>query len=235
MDGLSHIFLHIGLCSAMSRLPAQTIVPMHVSMMIPRGDPPYDRMLKVQRGDGSDVVIEFDVTRGTYHLVVEVPKYGCRASSYETVFENQNRKIAETLTDGSVPIEPPTLLMDGLAPLSFLYVKPTYVLFDKSVTCNQPIGTPLPSRIDVVFDQGAYYSAMYLDPTVAATAPVFALRFRTATGLQHYVRIPIHIPSDLGTWPQNDRFDITEDMVDELATEKADTLLCPKIWGSCAG
>jgi hypothetical protein len=235
MDGLSHIFLHIGLCSAISRLPEQATIPMQVSMMIPRGDAPYDKKLNLQRGDGNEKVVEFDIGRGVYHLNIDVPKYGCRASSYVTVFPDQNRKIVATLTDGSIPIPQPNFLMDGLAPLSFLYVKPTYVLFDKSVTCGKPIGTPLPSRVDVAFDEGAYYSTMYLDPSVMNTTPVFALRFRMATGLEHYVRIPIHIPTDLDGWPQDDRFNITEDMVDELATEKADTLLCPKIWETSAG
>ena len=235
MDGLSHIFLHVGLCSAIARLPEQTIVPMHVRMVIPHGDPPYDKSLNLQRGDGTEAVIEFDVNRGAYHLTIDVPKYACRASSFLMILPDQNRKIVATLTDASVPIDTPTLLMDGTAPLSFLYVKPTYVLFDKSVTCNMPIGPPLPSHIDPDYDQGAYYFTMYADPSLSETPPVFAMRFRTPTGLAHYVRLPIKLPAELSSWPSNIQFNITEDMVDSLATEKTDTLLCPKIWGTSAG
>jgi hypothetical protein len=235
MNGLAHIFLHVGLCSAVEKLPSQAIVPMHVRMLIPHGDPPYDQILNVPRGDGREEVVEFDVNRGTYHLTIEVPKYSCRSSNYIMVLGDQNRKVNATLVDGSTPIEPPTLLLDGTAPISFQYTKPTYVLFDKSVVCKAPIGTPLPSHIDVDYDQGAYYFTMYADPSLYVTPPVFALRFRTPTGLAHYVRLPIHLPTDAAFWPFNIEFDISEDMVDALATEQTDVLLCPKIWGTSAG
>jgi hypothetical protein len=36
-------------------------------------------------------------------------------------------------------------------------------------------------------------------------------------------------------WPADVRFDVSEDMVDALATEKTDVLLCPKLWATSAG
>jgi|SRR5271156_156963 len=235
MDGLTHIFLHVALCSAIARLPEQTIVAMHVRMQFSHGDPPYDKTLRLERGDDPEEVVEFDIDRGTYHLTVDVPKYACRSSEYLTVLPAQDREVTATLTDVSQPIASPTLLVDGTAPMSFLYLKPTYVFFDKTVTCNQPIGQPLAARVDVDYGQEAYYASVYADPSLASMAPVFALRLRTVTGLAHYVRLPMTLPLEPLAWPARVEFNITDDMVDGLATDKTDTLLCPKIWETSAG
>jgi hypothetical protein len=232
---VSHIFLHVGLCSAVARLPAATALAVHVQMAYPHGDPPYDKTLTIQRGDTDERVIEFDVPRGEYHLQVGIPKYACYSSNFTQVLADQNRQIAVTLLDAQARTEPPILLLEGTAPMSFLYLKPTYVLFDTSLTCNQPITPQLQSKIDIDYDQGAYYLAMYANPDLPLTNPVFALRLRTPTGLAHYVRLPIKLPPAAGGWPSNVQFNITEEMIDGIATEKTDTLLCPKVWGTSAG
>jgi hypothetical protein len=36
-------------------------------------------------------------------------------------------------------------------------------------------------------------------------------------------------------WPSSIQFNVTEDMVDGLAGEATDTLLCPKLWETSAG
>ena len=46
--------------------------------------------------------------------------------------------------------------------------------------------------------------------------------------------MPVKLPPYTG-WPATIQFNITEDMIDELATEKTGVLLCPKIWGTSAG
>jgi hypothetical protein len=234
MNGLAHIFLHVGLCSSVARLPEGTPVAMHVLMAYPHGDPPYDKTLNLVRGEDNELVVEFDVPRAVYHVMIEVPKYKCGSSSFATVLGDQNRKIAATLSEAP-PGPPPILLLDGLAPTSFLYLKPTYVLFDGSLTCNQPVSAPLPAQIDVSYDQGAYYLTMYADPALQTSAPVFAMRLRTPTGLAHYVRLPIKLPAAGLGWPYNVQFNITEDMIDDFATEKTDVLLCRKMWGTSAG
>jgi hypothetical protein len=235
MDGLAHIFLHVALCKSIARLPEGTPIAMHVQMAYPHGDPPYDKTLNLVRGDENELVVEFDVPRSEYHLAVAVPKYSCSSSSFVTVFADQNRKIAATLSEDP-PGPPPLLLLDGTAPTSFLYLKPTYVLFDSTLTCNQPIpATPLTAVFDIDYDQGAYYLTMYADPSLQASAPVFTFRLRTPTGLAHYVRLPIKLPPGGYGWPSSVQFNITEDMIDGLATEKTGVLLCPKIWGTSAG
>jgi hypothetical protein len=235
MNGLAHIFLHVGLCSAVQRVPADTPIAMRVQMAYPHGDPPYDKTLNLTRGEGDELVVEFDVPRAEYHLSIYVPKYHCASSSFLTVLSDQNRKVAATLSETPPPGPPPILLLDGTAPTSFLYLKPTYVLFDSGLTCGQPIPAPLVSHFDVDYDEGAYYLTMFADPALQTSTPVFSMRLRTPTGLAHYVRLPIKLPPAAYGWPSNVQFNITEDMIDELATEKTDVLLCPKVWGTSAG
>jgi hypothetical protein len=47
--------------------------------------------------------------------------------------------------------------------------------------------------------------------------------------------LPLKLPPIGPHWPQEDQFNITEDMIDGLATEKTGVLLCPKVWGTSAG
>jgi len=216
-------------------LPAATPIAMHVQMAYPHGDPPYDKTLTMPRGDTNERVIEFDVPRGLYHVWVDVPKYNCSSSTFEQVLADRNRKMVATLADSSVRPEQPILLLQGDAPISFAYLKPTYVLFDSSLTCNQPISAPLPTHIDIDYDQGAYYLKMYAEPSLQLTNPVFALRLRTPTGLAHYMRLPIKLPPAEGGWPSVVQFNIADDAVADYATQKTDTLLCPKVWGTSAG
>jgi len=236
MDGLAHIFLHVGLCSAVARTSPDTQVAMHVRMMFRVGDPPFDQTYRIPRGEGLEKVVEFDVGRGAYRLQIDVPKFNCASTSYVYVIADQNRKISATLADAATPPVLPILLMQGTAPTSFLYLKPTYVLFDSSATCDHPIPPPLPAHIDIAYEPGAYYASLYGDPSLATSAPVFAMRLRTVTGLAHYVRIRIPYPPVIGGgWPGALRLDVTDDMATDFATDKTDTLLCPKFWMTSSG
>jgi hypothetical protein len=125
MDGLAHIFLHVGLCNSVARLPEGSPIAMHVQMAYPHGDPPYDKMLNLVRGDEKELVVEFDVPRSEYHLQIAVPKYGCSSSSFVTVFADQNRKIAATRSE-EPPGPPPILLLDGTARRSCTSSRRTY-------------------------------------------------------------------------------------------------------------
>ena len=120
MDGLTHIFLHVAFCNAVARLPAQTTVAMRVQMAFVAGEPPFDKTFAVLRGDAPETVVEFDVGRGSYRLTVDVPRYACRSTEFLTVLPAQNRKVTATLLDASQPVAPPTLLLDGTAPMSFI-------------------------------------------------------------------------------------------------------------------
>jgi hypothetical protein len=233
MAGLAHIFLHVGLCNAVARLPSDATIAMRVKMSYNVGGTELDKVFRFERGDSPQAVVEFDMPRSVYRMQLEVPKYDCERLDYVDILADRDRTITENLDDGPAPQTGPVLLMSGTAPLSFIYTKPTFALFDKSVVCNQPIDAALPSAIDVEYDQGSYYAGMHADPSLSEHAPiVLALRLRTPTGTAHYVRIPIQFPAAWDGWPSTIQFNVTEDMIDELATEKVDTLLCPKVWES---
>jgi hypothetical protein len=237
MLGLSHVLLHVGLCGAVSRLAPQTMVAMHVKATFPvRSEAPdtaMDKTFRLERGDDPDTTAEFDLPRGIYKLRLDVPKYKCTDTDYVEIMADHNRSITETLHDGTAPQPVPNTLFDGTAPTAFFYAKPTYVLFDKSVTCNGPVGTPLTPHISVENDPDAYYVSLYSDPSLEARGSVVvALRLRTPTGLYHYVRVPIQFPAHWSGWPASVGFPVTEDNLDDLTTDKTDTLLCPKIWGT---
>ena len=230
MLGLSHVALQIALCNSASKLPPGSVIPIRVRMAYPVGDPEIDKTFKVTSDDGNQAFVEFDIRQGQYRMLVEAPKLGCSASKFLSVLKDLNRKVPVTLAEGPLDPPRPQLLMEGTAPLSFLYTKPTYVLIDKSVACNAPITTPKPVPIDYEYDQGAYYLWMYGDAALESENPTIALRLRTPTGLAHYVRVGLPYSEIRPGWPGSLHFDISEDMIDAFATEKTDTLLCPKLW-----
>lgn len=208
---------------------------MRVIMSYRVGGSEVDKVFRFARGDGPQTVVEFDVPRAVYRLQMDVPKYGCTGSDFLDVLAEHDRTIAETLVDGvagtPATATPPVELISGTAPVSFLYVKPTFVLFDKGVTCNAPVQTPLPLALTAEYDQGAYYVSLHPDSSLDSRGPlVVALRLRTPTGSAHYVRLPIQFPLPWGGWPATNQLNVTEDMIDGLATEKTDTLLCLKFW-----
>jgi hypothetical protein len=231
MVGMAHVFLHVGLCNAIANTPPDTQIAMRVKMSYAVGGAQIDKVFRFARGDEPQTVVEFDVPRGEYRLQLDVPKYGCSGSDYLFMLPDRDRNIAETLKDGPATEPPPGLLMDGTAPISFLYTKPTFVLFDKSVACNQPVTPPLPFESEVEYDQGSYYVRLHPDASLEPHQPVVvALRLRTPTGSAHYVRIPIAFPMRFGGFPNSIELNVSEDMIDGLATEKLDTLLCLKFW-----
>lgn len=230
MPALSHVALTIALCPNVSKAPADAAEPIRVRMMYRVGDPEYDKTFSVKAGDGTQVFHEFDIRSGQYLLAVEAPKLGCSGTRFVHVLAERNRKIAVALESGPPAPEPPQMLLEGDAPMSFLYTKPTYVFVDKAVACNAPIGKPVMPKIDSESDTGAFYLWLYPDPALAGTDPTLALRLRTPTGLAHYIRVPVAY-SEIGPgWPADIQFNLDEDVLDSMATEKTDVLLCPKLF-----
>jgi hypothetical protein len=231
---LSHVILHLGLCSSVAKLKPETTIAIHVHATDKRDQVIVDRNFRVERGDDEQRVV--DIPWGIYRLEASVPKFNCNAADYFSFINEHDRSISETLADGPAPPTTP-MLLDGTAPQSFLYVKPTFFLFDQSaVACNKPLPDPLPSHIVVENDSDAYYAWLYNDVALPAGAiPLLALRLKTPTHQYHYVRLPIPVQLRWGGWPSSIEFTVTEDMVDELASEPVDTLLCPKLWSTSAG
>lgn len=201
------------------------------------GRPQVDRVYRVERGDGPSALIEFDSAFGMYRLDIVAPKYRCSATDYLFFIAGQTRSINEALANSATAAPRQPVILSGTAPQSFLYVQPTFVLFDKAAAgCKKPIPQPLAEDIKVENDQDGYYVWLYPGAGGVATAPqTLAMRLQTPTHQYHYVRLPVPFPIPWTGWPQSIQFNVTEDMVDGLAGEPTDTLLCPKLWETSAG
>jgi hypothetical protein len=228
---LSHVILQLGLCSAVAKLPPEATVAVKVRATDKRDQVVVDRTFRVERGDGDQRVVEFDIPWGIYRLEASVPKSNCAAAEYFSFLPELNRSTTLALADGPPPATTP-MLFEGTAPQSFLYVKPTFVLFDQAaVACDKPVPDPLPSHIVVENGDDAYYVWLYSDaPLPAGVIPMVALRLKTPTHQYHYVRVPIPVQTRWSGWPASVEFNVSQDMVDVLATDPVDTLLCPKLW-----
>ncbi|MGA8575095.1 MAG: hypothetical protein WB609_05310 [Candidatus Cybelea sp.] len=236
MLALSHVILHAGFCGAIARLPADTTVALHVHLADRVGRSQVERVYRVQRGDESEAIVEFDSAFGTYRLDLAAPRYRCSATDYLFFIAGNDRSVTEKLADASAPAAPAPVLLSGTAPQSFLYVTPTFVLFDKSQSvCDKALPQPLPTNVAVENDQDGYYVSLYPDPSASPGSQQLALRLRTPTHQYHYVRVPISFPMPPSGWPTNVRLDVTEDMIDGLAGDPVNTLLCPKMWRTSAG
>jgi hypothetical protein len=231
---LAHVVLHVGFCSAIGRVPPGTPLALRVRLTDRIGRPQVERTFRVVRGDDPEAILEFDSAFGSYRLDVAAPKYGCSTTDYLFFIAGHDRSINETLA-ASPPSPPRPVLLSGTAPQSFLYVQPTFVLFDKSaVDCGKPIPQPLQSDISVENDQDAYY-ATFTSVSASSAPQLLALRLRTPTHQYHYVRLPIPFPVAWSGWPSAVTLNVTEEMVDGLASEPVATLLCPKMWRTSAG
>jgi hypothetical protein len=233
---LAHAILHVGFCASIARLSPEATFAVRVHVADRIGRTQLARTYRVERGDGSAAVVEFDNPFGIYRLDVDAPAYGCSATDYLVFIPGLTRSISETLSEHSVTQQVP-MLLSGTAPQAMLYANPTFVLFDKSAAvCSKPIPALLPTHITVENDQDAYYASLYNDDRSRALgSELLALRLQTPTHQHHYVRIPLSFPMPETLWPSSLQLNISQDMIDDLATDPVDTLLCPKMWRTSAG
>ena len=236
MVGLSHIVLHVALCKAVTRLPAQTPVDLRVVMAYRVREPEMDRTFRFTRGDEDETTVEYDAPQGVYRLELSLPKiHGCTDAEYLTVLPDRDREFSATLRPGiSAPVTP--AIVAGTAPPATAYLHPTVVLIEKNVVCGKEVGTPTSNGIDIINVPDAYY-AQVNDPAVLGNPAAYAvaLRLTDASGGYHYVRVPIEFPPLVTRWPTYQRLDVTSDFVDYVATQPEDTLLCPKFTRTSAG
>jgi hypothetical protein len=225
---IAHVILHLALCGAIARANPEANVAMRVRLSDRADIVRLDKALPFERGDDNMKVIEFDVPAGSYRMDLATGSFRCSSSAFVFFIPNVTRTMDVTLSDGPVTPSVP-ILFQGLAPTSFLYAKPTFVLIDKSVACDKPVGDLLPSNVAVENDDDAYYATMQIDPNGAPAT--LALRLQTPTHQYHYIRIPsITYPPPLTRWPIDIGFDVTQDEIDDLATRTVGTLLCLKLW-----
>ncbi len=246
IEDAAHVFLHVDLCAAVVRAAESHPVPLHVKLTDRTGGTEYEKTVEVTRADGTQAVVEFDVHRGVYLLRALAPQPSCAASDYLDFLPDLSRTVLETLASGPLAAPAPTTLLDGTAPVSFLYVKPTFAFFSGALACGASVSAPLGIGSRVEYDQGNYHVWLAEDgraselpaapatiaPSAAPAVPpvTLALKLRTATGLAHYVHVPIAYPLPWHGWPTHIQFNVSEEMLSSLATEKTDVLLCPKLW-----
>jgi hypothetical protein len=236
MLSLAHVILHVGFCNAILHAAPGTTVALHVHLSDRTGRLQSDHDYRIEHGDDPEAIVEFDSAFGLYRIDLVAPKYHCSTTDYLFFIAGSDRSVTEKLNDAPAPAPPKPVLLSGTAPQSFLYVAPTFVLFDKSQTaCNKPLPQPLPAQIEVENDQDGYYAKLYADASAVAGSQQLALRLRTPTHQYHYVRVPIPFPVPWTGRPETIQFNVTQDMVDDLATQPVDTLLCPKLWRVSAG
>ena len=236
MAALSHVILHLTLCNAAAQATPKAPVAVRVKLFDRIGQQTFVQTYQIAPEDMENPVVEFDSPRGAYRMQIDVPQYHCLGSDYLAIMPDHVRKIAETLSDGPPPASVTPMILYGDAPLSFVYVKPTFVLFDKSVDCNKPIGDPLPAKIRTEYDQNGYYIWIYPDESLQEHEPVtLALRLRGSTGLYHYLKIPRFHPVVTQGWPQLVQLDVSEDNIDADSTQPTDVLLCPQFRSTTAG
>jgi hypothetical protein len=227
---LSHVVLHVGLCSAIARKSPSTVFNLQVRVADMRAIVRFSKTFKIERGDDDNPkIVEFDVPQGTYRIDAIVPQYGCSFDDYVTFLDGHDRSITENLVANPQRAQP-QMLISGSSPQSFLYVNPTFVVLNKATNgCNKPAVDMMPLQVGVENDQDAYYASLAGDPSVSVPVQL-ALRLKTSTHQYHYVRVPLPFPMPWGGWPQMVHFDVTQDEIDDLATQPVNTLLCLKLW-----
>lgn len=237
MLALIHVMLHVGLCAPIAKLAPETTVALNVRLTDRTGRIALQRQFRVERGDEDQSVVEFDNAFGTYRLDVNAPKFGCSTNDFLYFLSDGTRSITEQL--GMTAPEPAIpVLVSGEAPQSMLYANPTFVMFDKSAaTCGKPIPAPLTtSHVTVENDGDSYYASLFNDdPSRAPDSEMLALRLQTSTHQHHYIRLSFPYPQPRYTWPTVILLNVSGDMMDALATDPVDTLLCPKMWRTSVG
>jgi hypothetical protein len=231
----AHVILHLGLCSAMLKMPSGASARVHIRTVDHTNRPHVDQDFTLKHYTDSNAPIEFDSPPGLYEISISVPQYRCSAADFLFFIDQHNRTISEQLIDGIASHGQP-LLLDGAAPASFIYLSPTYVLFDKSTQCDKPVPDPLPARITIENDQDSFYVWMYSDPTLVEHGPeVVALQVQTPTGDSHYIRLKVPFPQPWGGIPEEIQFNVRDSDIDWLSGQPTGVLLCPKLFKTSAG
>ncbi len=231
----AHVILHLGLCNAMLKLPQGATAKVHVRLMDHLAHPHAEQDLSFKRYGDSPARVEFDAPPGLYQLQISAAQFRCYADDYVFFLDQHNRTISEQLSDGA-PVLTQPMLIDGTAPPSFMYLSPTYVLFDKDTPCDKPVPDPLPLHLTVENDQDSFYIWLYPDQSLIQHGPqMIALQLQTATGEEHYIKLKIPFPQPWGGFPNQIQFNVTDNEIDWLTGQPTGVLLCPRLFRTSAG
>ncbi len=229
--GLSHIALHVSLCSSVARVAASRNVPLRAVVTDKLDRPQIQQTFVVEPGTGKTARFEFDLPFGMYRLTMQTQggNAPCGAVEYFTVLNGHDRTLAVNLQDGRAvnPVVP--MLVDGESPFSFAYVQPTLMVFGKTAKCDGPVGDPVTADIRVQSDSDGYYASIFPNQALADASPaVVAMQLKDSQGGFHYVRLPGQVY--FSRWPSLLTFNVSEDVIDYVADKPEDTLLCPRMY-----
>lgn len=225
---LSHIVMHLVLCSASARLKTQADLPVHVTVLDKVNHHLVDQVVRVSRTGAADGTAEFDVPWGLYLAQASLRAGGttCSESQFFSVLPNHNRELTVHLQNGNVGTLVPTIIY-GDIPSEFSYVEPQVVLFGKDTKCDEQIGTPIDAKIDQQNDDQAYYASVYPTPALVQNMPVTpAIRLKDSSGGYHYLRMPANFIGFTHRMPGLNELDIKDELVQFIAGKPEDTLLC---------
>lgn len=232
---LAHAVYHLALCSAMMHAPAGTPMALHLHGTDATQRQTYDKEFTLTRGESAEQMIEFDSPRGVFRITVTAPKYNCSSTSYQVFLDGETRNVKETLTAGHPAPRQPTLLV-GTAPQAFIFQNPTFVLLDKSIACDKPVDSTLDADMVTEYDASSFHLWLYPTPAILARGAVtVAFKLTSSTGDDQYVRLKFPYPQPWHGWPFTLQFNLPENIVDWLASQPKETLLCPKIYETSGG
>lgn len=230
---LLHVLLHLGLCGAVSKLPAQTPVEIRVRLSDKTDRAIVDRDFATTRGTGDEATVEFDVPWGVYRLDASVPAYDCNAVDYVVIQPKHDRTIDETLGEGPASNVTPVLLF-GTGPKSFHDARPQFVFLDADdVACRHEVVDPIQVRVSFEHEGDAYYATIDEIPTTVAT-PLLALRLQTPDHGYQYIRL-VPLRPAANAWPRSIQFNFDQEQMSLLGGKPTDTLFCPPLDETDAG
>ncbi|HZT13201.1 MAG TPA: hypothetical protein VFA29_10385 [Candidatus Baltobacteraceae bacterium] len=223
---LSHIVMHVALCSSVVRQAANRNVPFRVVLKDRLDRVAFDQSFLVEHGEKREARAEFDLPFGVYRAELSTPS--CTAEQYFSVLPEVNRGVQISLQDGQVGNVPVPAIVQGTAPFEFSYAQPVVMVFPRSLKCKDPIPDPLQAQIDMDNEPNSYYATIYPTPLLQRNAPVtLVVRLNDSHGGYQYLRVPIG--DDVGyltRWPALGQVNVTSDLIDALAGQPEDTLLC---------
>lgn len=230
---MSHVVLHLALCSAAVRLKPETVMPVHVSVRDRINHAAVDQTFTIVREHVNVATVAFDMPWGVYRADVDLKagKTNCSATQFFGVVSGHDRTIGITLQDKRTPQPVPTLVF-GSAPFSFAYAQPTVVLFDsKSVKCDAEVPDPLQIGDATQNDADGYYATIYPTKDIFAHEPLVpAVRITDSRGDYHYIKVSQDFIRFSGmAWPSVGTLNVDDNVMQYIAGTKEDTLLCPKM------
>lgn len=225
---LSHIVMHLALCSSAAGLKTQTSVPVHVVVVDKVNHHLVNQTVRVATSGAADSTTEFDIPWGLYlaEASVRSGRASCSAAQFFNVLRDHDRQVTVHLQNGFAA-PPVPVIINGDVPAEFSYADPEIVIFGKDAKCDAPVGDPIAATIDQQDDDQAYYATVYPSAVLEQNAPVTpAIKLKDSAGGYHYLKMPKNFIDFASRRPSIAELDIKDELIDFIAGKPEDTLLC---------